>query len=136
MVKKAAQAIPNHLLRRARLERGWTQKVVAERIGAPNDVMVARWETGKAFPSAYYIERLCQLFEQKASDLGLLKELQTVAASQHLPRREHRSGSTTPTIQRDAPASLLSHPPLVGREADLRTLRTIYRVVQQLMVVW
>ena len=45
MVKKAAQAIPNQLLRRARLERGWTQKVVAERIGAPNDLMVTRWET-------------------------------------------------------------------------------------------
>jgi len=74
MVKKAAQAIPNQLLRRARLERGWTQKVVAERIGAPNDMMITRWERGTAFPSAYYIERLCQLFEQKASDLGLLPE--------------------------------------------------------------
>ena len=136
MVKKAAQAIPNHLLRRARLERGWTQKVVAERIGAPNYIMVARWETGKAFPSAYYIERLCQLFEQKASDLGLLKEPHTVAATHHLPCREHRSGSTTPTIKRDAPASPLSHLPLVGREADLRTLRTIYDVIQQLMMVW
>jgi transcriptional regulator with XRE-family HTH domain len=131
MVKKAAQAIPNQLLRRARLERGWTQKVVAERIGAPNDMMVARWETGKAFPSAYYIERLCQLFEQKASDLGLLKEPYTVAASQHLPRRERRSGSTTPTMQHDALATPLSHLPLVGREADSRTLREIYQVVQQ-----
>jgi len=74
MVKKAAQATPNRLLRRARLERGWTQKVVAERIGAPNDMMVTRWERGTAFPSAYYIERLCQLFEQRASDLGLLPE--------------------------------------------------------------
>jgi len=74
MVKKAAQATPNQLLRRARLERGWTQKVVAERIGAPNDMMITRWERGTAFPSAYYIERLCQLFEQRASDLGLLPE--------------------------------------------------------------
>ena len=137
MVKKAAQAIPNQLLRRARLERGWTQKVVAERIGAPNDMMVARWETGKAFPSAYYIERLCQLFEQKASDLGLLKEPHTVAASQHLPRRGHRFGSTTPTIQHDVLAIPLSHLPLVGREAESRTLRAIYQVVQggQMQVV-
>src|SRR5215470_12707543 len=78
MVKKAAQATPNHLLRRARLERGWTQKVVADRIGAPNDMMITRWERGTAFPSAYYIERLCQLFEQKASDLGLLPESQPI----------------------------------------------------------
>ena len=81
MVKKAAQAIPNQLLRRARLERGWTQKVVADRIGAPNDMMVTRWERGTAFPSAYYIERLCQLFEQRASDLGLLPESQPVKPS-------------------------------------------------------
>ena len=81
MVKKAAQATPNLLLRRARLERGWTQKVVAERIGAPNDMMVTRWERGTAFPSAYYIERLCQLFEQKASDLGLLPEPHAVEVS-------------------------------------------------------
>src|SRR5215472_10548688 len=74
MVKKAAQAIPNELLRRARLERGWTQRVVAERIDAPHDLMVTRWERGTAFPSAYYIERLCQLFELRASDLGLLPE--------------------------------------------------------------
>src|SRR6516225_8659165 len=72
MVKKAAQATSNQLLRRARLERGWTQKAVADRIGAPNDMIVTRWERGTAFPSAYYIERLCQLFEQKASELGLL----------------------------------------------------------------
>ena len=48
MVKKAAQATPNHLLRRARLERGWTQKVVADRIGTPNDMMITRWERGTA----------------------------------------------------------------------------------------
>jgi transcriptional regulator with XRE-family HTH domain/tetratricopeptide (TPR) repeat protein len=81
MVKKAAQATPNHLLRRARLERGWTQKVVADRIGAPNDMMITRWERGTAFPSAYYIERLCQLFEQRASDLGLLPESHPVEPS-------------------------------------------------------
>ena len=81
MVKKAARATPNQLLRRARLERGWTQKVVADRIGAPNDMMVTRWERGTAFPSAYYIERLCQLFEQRASDLGLLPEPHPVESS-------------------------------------------------------
>ncbi len=81
MVKKAAQAIPNQLLRRARLERGWTQKVVADRIGAPNNMMVTRWERGTTSPSAYYIERLCRLFEQRASDLGLLPEAQTFEPS-------------------------------------------------------
>jgi transcriptional regulator with XRE-family HTH domain len=70
MGKKAVRATPNQLLRRARMERGWTQKKVAESIGAPNDVLVTRWERGMAFPSAHYVERLCQLFELRASDLG------------------------------------------------------------------
>ena len=72
MVKKAAQATPNEILRRVRQERGWTQKVVADRIGAPNDIMVTRWERGTAQPSAYYVEKLCQLFGTSASGLGLL----------------------------------------------------------------
>ena len=74
MVKKAAQARPNHLLRRARQERGWSQRVVADRIGAPQDTMITRWERGNAIPSPYYIERLCQLFGMTATELGLLPE--------------------------------------------------------------
>jgi tetratricopeptide (TPR) repeat protein/transcriptional regulator with XRE-family HTH domain len=139
MVKKAAQAIPNQLLRRARLERGWTQKVVAERIGAPYDLMVTRWERGTAFPSAYYIERLCQLFEQRASDLGLLPEPHPMASSYPLADRPRRPGpaeerargpvSSTPPLPRNA--SPLSHLPLVGREADTRVLKDRYQAVQQ-----
>ncbi len=74
MVRKAAQARPNDLLRRARQERGWSQRVVADRIGAPQDTMITRWERGNAVPSPYYIERLCQLFGMTASELGLLQE--------------------------------------------------------------
>ena len=74
MVKKAAQARPNHLLRRARQERGWSQRVVADRIGAPQDSMITRWERGNAVPSPYYIERLCQLFGMTATELGLLPQ--------------------------------------------------------------
>src|SRR5579872_3280473 len=74
MVRKAAQARPNDLLRRARQERGWSQRVVADRIGAPQDTMITRWERGNAIPSPYYIERLCQLFGMSATELGLLPE--------------------------------------------------------------
>jgi len=72
MTKKAAQSTPNHLLRMARLERGWTQKNVADRIGAPLDLNVTRWERGTAWPSAYYVQKLCELFSKSASELGLL----------------------------------------------------------------
>jgi transcriptional regulator with XRE-family HTH domain len=74
MVKKAAQAKPNELLRNARKERGWTQKDVADRIGAPLALNVTRWERGTAFPSAYYVERLCHLFDKSASELGLIQD--------------------------------------------------------------
>lgn len=60
MVKKAGQATPNHLLRTARQERGWTQKDVADQIVAPLDLNVTRWERGTARPSAYYVQKLCQ----------------------------------------------------------------------------
>ena len=72
MVKKAAHAYPNHLLRQARLERGWTQKEVADHIGAPLDLMITRWERGTTRPSAFYARKLCQLFDKSASELGLV----------------------------------------------------------------
>jgi transcriptional regulator with XRE-family HTH domain len=71
VVKKAAHATPNHLLRAARKERGWTQQQVADRIGAPLALNVSRWENGTASPSAYYLEKLCQLFGKSVRELGL-----------------------------------------------------------------
>jgi transcriptional regulator with XRE-family HTH domain/tetratricopeptide (TPR) repeat protein len=102
MVKKAAQATPNQLLRRARLERGWTQRAVAEFIGAPQDTMVTRWERGTAFPSAYYIERLCQLFELSTSELGLLPETDSVEPS---PPAEDRE--TEQELKQQPPVSVI-----------------------------
>jgi transcriptional regulator with XRE-family HTH domain len=121
MVKKAAQATPNQLLRRARQERGWTQKVVANRIGAPNDMMVTRWERGTAFPSAYYVERLCQLFEQKASDLGLLPASDSAEPSPPAETRdaEHEPKQLRPTSVGPVPALLLDPAiPQVARRED------------------
>lgn len=139
MVKKAAQAIPNELLRRARLERGWTQRVVAERIGAPHDLMVTRWERGTAFPSAYYVERLCKLFELRASDLGLIPESRPMVSSHSVAVGQGQPGSSEawakepvssmPPLPRSA--SPLSHLPLVGREADMHVLKDRYQTVQQ-----
>jgi tetratricopeptide (TPR) repeat protein/transcriptional regulator with XRE-family HTH domain len=72
MVKKAAQSTPNRLLRNARLARGWTQKDVADRIGAPLDLNVTRWERGFSVPSAFYAQKLCQLFDKSPAELGFL----------------------------------------------------------------
>jgi transcriptional regulator with XRE-family HTH domain len=73
-VKKAAQAIPNILLRRARQERGWSQQEVADLIGASQPYMVTRWENGTAFPGPAYREKLCHIFGMNLRELGLLKE--------------------------------------------------------------
>jgi tetratricopeptide (TPR) repeat protein/transcriptional regulator with XRE-family HTH domain len=71
MVKKAAKATPNHLLKIARKERGWTQQQVADHIGAPLALNVSRWESGTAFPSAFYRQKLCLLFNKSLPELGL-----------------------------------------------------------------
>ncbi len=73
MVKKAAKAVPNHLLRAARQRRSWTQQMVADQIGAPLPLNITRWERGTAFPSAFYVQKLCQLFQMSAEELGLLR---------------------------------------------------------------
>src|SRR5947209_2507185 len=92
MVKKAGQATPNELLRRSRQERGWTQKDVADRIGAPLDLNVTRWERGTSTPSAYYTQKLCELFGKSASELGFLPPLpEAEAGGKTAPEPSSRS---------------------------------------------
>lgn len=84
MVKKAAYATPNHLLRATRKERGWTQQQVADAIGAPLALNISRWENGTAFPSVYYLQRLCQLFGKSAHELGLSQLEEEAQSKQNL----------------------------------------------------
>ena len=71
--RNQARYEPNMKLRRARESRGWAQADVAGRIGAQAN-MVTRWERGHAFPSPYYRQKLCRLFETSAEELGLVRE--------------------------------------------------------------
>src|SRR5207245_321109 len=72
--------IPNPRLRRAREERGWTQKQVALEIqhrwpdAAVTEDDVRRWENGKRHPSPYYRYKLCDIFGMRAAELGLLED--------------------------------------------------------------
>src|SRR5215471_9903531 len=127
MVKKAAQATPNRLLRAARKEHGWTQQQVADRIGAPLWLNVSRWESGTAFPSAYYIERLCQLFGKSVRELGLSQLADEMPGE---PSPQRISGERTPSEavqetrhEERAEQSLLAfmpaHPTQVAFRADL-----------------
>jgi transcriptional regulator with XRE-family HTH domain len=76
--------LPNEQLRRERQRRGWSRQYVAEQIGVADPKTIGRWERGVAFPSSYFLQRLCTLFGMLAQDLGLFPEehqhtLQTAA---------------------------------------------------------
>jgi predicted ATPase/DNA-binding XRE family transcriptional regulator len=87
--------VPNQKLREARLQRGWTQKDVADQIGQPDPHTVGRWERGSHVPSLYYCRELCRIFEKSFEELGLgrpgasvdssLTESGSAEASNNLP---------------------------------------------------
>src|SRR5438132_14391811 len=116
MVKKAAQATPNLLLRGAREERGWTQKDVADRIGAPHPLNISRWESGTAFPRSHYIEQLCLLFDKTPRELGLLPPASARAG-------EVFSGNTAQAPEEPSTVAPFLLPvlltPLIGREQEV-----------------
>src|SRR5437764_10854995 len=131
MVKKAAYATPNRLLRAACMERGWTQQQVADRIGAPLSLNVSRWENGTAFPSAYYIERLCQLFGKSMRELGLSQITDERPSESSTPPQsvERMSASSVQETgqqeraEQSLPASLAAYPAQDLYRANLLTFR-------------
>lgn len=72
-MKKALKGAPNQRLKAERELRGWSQKYVAEQLGADH-YYLSRWERGTASPSPYYRQKLCLLFGKNAQELGLLPE--------------------------------------------------------------
>ncbi|MBV9709725.1 MAG: helix-turn-helix domain-containing protein, partial [Ktedonobacteraceae bacterium] len=74
-VKKAAEATPNILLRRARQERGWSQKELADLLGVPQSFMISRWENGTTYPGPEYREKLRSIFGKRCEELGLYKSV-------------------------------------------------------------
>ncbi len=61
----------NARLHDARIERGWSQQGLAERIGT-TAVNISRWENGSTFPFPYFRQRLCEVFGKTPAELGLL----------------------------------------------------------------
>lgn len=62
---------PNTQLREERQKRGWSRVYIAEQIGVADPKTIGRWERGKAFPSAHFLQKLCELFQMPAASLGL-----------------------------------------------------------------
>jgi tetratricopeptide (TPR) repeat protein/DNA-binding XRE family transcriptional regulator len=121
MVKKASLATPNLVLRALRKERGWTQQQVADYIGAPHSLNISRWENGTAFPSAYYLEKLCHLFGKTVRELGLSQfesETQAEAPSANEPGQVR-----PPTDSRMWTVPYPRNLFFLGREEELARLR-------------
>ena len=74
--QRGTNRTPNLKLRSERELKGWSQADVAEKIGAQTN-LVTRWETGATSPSPYYRQKLCELFEKNAKELGLIKDVTT-----------------------------------------------------------
>jgi len=96
-------------LKHERISRGWTQRLLAEKIGA-NKFTITRWENGAAFPNRLYREKLATLlginFEEKES-------VPTSAEFNHNPPEQSAFTSRSmPTFQ--SLHRLSWHPLLLG----------------------
>jgi DNA-binding XRE family transcriptional regulator len=126
--RKMVKMFLNERLRQERQRRGWSRQYVAEQIGVADPKTIGRWERGVAFPSSYFLQRLCTLFGMLAQDLGLFPgeyedALQTVG-EQHM---FHRSGmfsfSTSHLYDPAVPQVLVDTDGLVGRDKLLKQLK-------------
>lgn len=71
-MKRASDATPNKRLREMRELHGWSRSYIADRIRSDSNT-VARWERGATFPSPFYRQQLCELFEMSPQDLELVQ---------------------------------------------------------------
>ncbi len=130
------------LLTRARIDRGWSQRELADLIGT-NYVNISRWERGSTRPGPYFRQRLCILFGKSEQELDLLEsdesirskisELPTIASTPSLVNG-HTENISELILQKDIEKAaqvplydpLIPHRSalsLVGRDTELAQLR-------------
>jgi transcriptional regulator with XRE-family HTH domain len=120
---------PNELLRRERQRRGWSRQYVAEQIGVADPKTVGRWERGAAFPSSYFLQKLCTLFGMLAQDLGLFLEeafdntSETAAGQRAAQRNTPFSHHIAPLVDPAVPPPLVETDGLVGRDYIFQQLK-------------
>jgi hypothetical protein len=101
---------------------------VAEQIGVADPKTIGRWERGVAFPSSYFLQKLCTLFGMLAQDLGLFPgghddALPGVAVQHMYYRASIFSVSTFPVYDPSIPQMLADTDGLVGRDELLDQLK-------------
>jgi len=62
--------IPNELFAYERKKRHWTQGDVADKISAPDERLIRRWERGEVAPTPHYRGKLAEVFGKSARELG------------------------------------------------------------------
>jgi transcriptional regulator with XRE-family HTH domain len=127
-IRKMIKMLPNERLRQERQRRGWSRQYVAEQIGVADPKTIGRWERGVAFPSSYFLQRLCSLFGMLAQNLGLFPgehddALQTVAEQRMFHRTGIFSVTTSPVYDPAIPQMLVDTDGLVGRDELLEQLK-------------
>ncbi len=65
---------PNHRLKSARINAGWTQEDVADLLHI-SAMSIYRWERGETTPNVSLRDRLCRLFRLSAQELGWQEEV-------------------------------------------------------------
>jgi transcriptional regulator with XRE-family HTH domain len=65
--------LKNDLLRKARLDHGWTQERLAEELNVGVET-IRSWENGRRSPGIVMRNRLCEIFGMTAAQLGLVSE--------------------------------------------------------------
>ncbi|MBE3561922.1 MAG: helix-turn-helix domain-containing protein [Ktedonobacteraceae bacterium] len=113
----------HHLLKAFRLQHNWTQAQVAEKIGTTN-LNVSRWERGVMLPNLYFRQRLCELFEVSASELGFVSDEESLAVETRPYDHTPAFGETgsTPSVWQ---IPYQRNPFFSGREEILRRLHTL-----------
>lgn len=100
-MKKIQEKKPNHLLRQAREQRGWSQERLAQELEVSPQT-VSRWECGTAFPYPHFREKLCLLFEKSTEALGLVQE-KVDDGPKDLSNQPLYETSTVPPAVQDSP---------------------------------
>lgn len=106
------KVVPNQKLHTARLQRGWTQKDVADRINLPDTRTVGRWERGTSFPSPHYRRELVRIFGKSFEELGLLRREDAL----------HLEGSRDAQAFNNLPGAFTS---FVGRRQEVQDVSSL-----------
>ena len=123
-MKKTTKFAPNLHLKRARVQRGWSQEYVAREVGT-DAFTVSRWERGVAMASPHFRQQLCTHFGLSVAQLGLVPaEMETPddqATGQLDEIPTHLPSPPSPILDPAIPPPL-GHS-LVGRDDLFRQLK-------------